>query len=210
MVALYFSQDGQPEEQSSAAQSLFNACQKTAAQGDFDFETHSKTFLSEEALNILGGTEDDKPAIALETEVRVSGENSHSINRVAPDDSVYEFIQVGDVAYGKGDDGEWEIRDPESILALPMPYQWSDYILCPHVDNVERVSANHYRMEQAPAFRGDLNVRTTWSYWLNKDGLVEKIEVFSVRESEIGTSTEEVTTTISGFGEPNTIEVPIP
>ena len=212
----------------SAQELLFTACERTA-ETDFDFVT---TIHGNQNLGI------DDELVTITYDAQVSGEDFYlaisdgerAQEVMMVDGAVYYKDPGGAWTLA-------ESQSKMDITTMLSGYEGqppsveveSDNPLCPEIgpvarvgeETVSEVSADHYRLTDTgvgapdgPTGQVDENtyitkgLDITWDYWLNEDGQILKIQEVITLTGDTDAGQVEVTTEVSGIGDPNVITVP--
>lgn len=209
-VALWYSNQGTPQE-ASAQQIVLNACERTAAQRNFDF---SIVATGTEHTAVFNG--------------EVSGENFKGEVSIRGEAGVSEVVGFDGVVYYREPGGVWQVDPYFTVSSLQyfldsrpsITNTQADFVICPSLavaqgQSLSRVGASggqqRFRVTgglESPntlaASSGDTNIRATWEYWVGQNGNISQTrQHFQDDQVEW-----EINTRFSNVGQPNTITKP--
>ena len=165
-------------------------------------------------------------------DIRVSGEDYHMrVSQMEEGGTITEFLGVNGVTYGRTEGVGWERLEQHFSLRSFIKIHPIDgsSALCPEInsaveigeDIVEESLTNRYRIiEQSAGNLGPVAnvdgsltgplVSRTWDIWVQPDGRLVQTKLVAdyAATANYAAFQAEVTTIISGIGEPNTITAP--
>ena len=204
------------QDRASAQDILYSACEQTEAQQDFDFDGKITTEIPTLGANYNGS---------------ISGNNySIVITLMGSEGGVLEARGVGGGVYYREDGGEWKVDETGTLdliyfrnLINSKAAPLGEDVLCPEgavasvgFESVEGVQAEHFTLTESSEVGPVGNVdglpgesdgvsSREYNYWVGPDGLLVQTNHRTVFTT--GGYTD-VTSTISGVGDPNVIEKP--